>query len=313
MKVTPLEIRQKAFEKKLRGYDKDEVNAYMQSLSQEWERLIEENKDLRVRLENAEKDVQRLREVEASLFKTLKTAEDTGANMIDQANKSAELQVRQAQMQADALLNDARNQARDMIEEAESKVKDRIESSKDKLRILEADCKLIDNHRDNLLIELRGVANDIIDRVEKLKTKKTNLPELDSKNVDLDGGAISFDELSEEHTHAAGKEVVFDIDNSNKVIDEETAAQLNESVVDQEEEVSETDQIQEPSYNSEEGEQQQEEQEEPTESEEIDVAEDVESESNQENQEADDEVEIEEQQSSGEKSGKDQGSFFDSI
>ncbi|MEY4931055.1 MAG: DivIVA protein, partial [Bacteroidota bacterium] len=27
MKITPLEIRQKAFEKVLRGYDKDEVNA----------------------------------------------------------------------------------------------------------------------------------------------------------------------------------------------------------------------------------------------------------------------------------------------
>ncbi|MEL7006752.1 MAG: DivIVA domain-containing protein, partial [Bacteroidota bacterium] len=31
MKITPIEVRQKVFEKKLMGYDKDEVNAFLQS------------------------------------------------------------------------------------------------------------------------------------------------------------------------------------------------------------------------------------------------------------------------------------------
>ena len=44
MKITPLEIRQKTFEKVFRGYEKDEVNAYLQSLSMEWERMLDENK-----------------------------------------------------------------------------------------------------------------------------------------------------------------------------------------------------------------------------------------------------------------------------
>jgi len=87
MKVTPLEIRQKTFEKVFRGYDKDEVHAYLQSLSQEWERLIGENKELTIKLESAENEIKKLREVESSLYKTLKTAEDTGASMIEQANK----------------------------------------------------------------------------------------------------------------------------------------------------------------------------------------------------------------------------------
>ena len=47
MKITPLEIRQKAFEKALRGYDKDEVNAFLLSLSQEWERALDDTKELR--------------------------------------------------------------------------------------------------------------------------------------------------------------------------------------------------------------------------------------------------------------------------
>ena len=103
MKITPLEIRQKTFEKKLRGYDKDEVNAFLLTLSQEWERMIDISKELKIKLETAEREVQKLREVESSLFKTLKTAEDTGANMIEQENKTAELHMRETQMNEDAI------------------------------------------------------------------------------------------------------------------------------------------------------------------------------------------------------------------
>ena len=36
MNITPLEIRQKEFEKGFRGYDNDEVSAFLNSLSIEW-------------------------------------------------------------------------------------------------------------------------------------------------------------------------------------------------------------------------------------------------------------------------------------
>ena len=57
MKITPLEIRQKAFEKGFRGYNPDEVNAFLQSLSQEWERSVDEGKELRIKLEACEREV----------------------------------------------------------------------------------------------------------------------------------------------------------------------------------------------------------------------------------------------------------------
>ena len=56
MKITPLEIRQKSFERNFRGYDKEEVDAFLASLSQEWERISEEHKESRYKLELAEKE-----------------------------------------------------------------------------------------------------------------------------------------------------------------------------------------------------------------------------------------------------------------
>ena len=43
MKITPLEIRQKTFEKAFRGLDKDEVSAFLLTLSQEMKTEMEEN------------------------------------------------------------------------------------------------------------------------------------------------------------------------------------------------------------------------------------------------------------------------------
>lgn len=170
MRITPLEIRQKAFEKVLRGYDKDEVNAYLQSLSQEWERTLDDVKEVRIKYEATEREVAKLREVESSLYKTLKTAEDTGANVIDQANKTAELILREAQMKADAMLNEAKTKAKNTIEESEYISKDMLAEMEDRLKTLGQHYKTLELHKDNLLSDMKWLAGETIDRVDRAKT-----------------------------------------------------------------------------------------------------------------------------------------------
>jgi len=167
MKITPLEIRQKDFEKKLRGYDKDEVSAFLQSLSNEWERVLEENKELNLKLKQAEKEVTKLREVESSLYKTLKTAEDTGANVIDQANKAAELHMKETKMNAEALLNESKNKARAMMEQAEMEARQIIEELQDAVKSIEQNHRDIEHHRQMAIQELKNLSIALIEKVEK--------------------------------------------------------------------------------------------------------------------------------------------------
>ena len=171
MKVTPLEIRQKTFEKNFRGYDKDEVDAFLQTLSQEWERVVEERKELKYRFEIAEKEVEKLREVESSLFKTLKTAEATGSNMVEQANKKAELTVREAELKAETILNNARSRAKEIIDSAEEKADSIIEAMEDRVRQLEQNYRMLENYRENMLSDLVVIANNTLERVESAESK----------------------------------------------------------------------------------------------------------------------------------------------
>jgi cell division initiation protein len=175
MKITPLEIRQKSFEKKLRGFDKDEVNAFLLSLSQEWERLNDENKEFKYKLTSSAKEVEKLREVESSLYKTLKTAEDTGANMIEQANKTAELHLRETQMIADSLLNEAKTKARNLMEEADNESRRVMEEVERQIHELHQIYKDILVQKDALISDIRRLSNDNLDRVNKLDTAPRNL------------------------------------------------------------------------------------------------------------------------------------------
>jgi cell division initiation protein len=169
MRITPLEIRQKSFEKNFRGYEKDEVHAFLLTLSQEWERMMDENKELRIKLESTEREVGKLREVESSLYKTLKTAEDTGANVIEQARKTAELHLRESQLKAEAMMNEAKSKAKDTIEESEQRAKQIIADMEDRLKDMVDTFKKLETTREDLLGDLKRMASDLMDRVDRAK------------------------------------------------------------------------------------------------------------------------------------------------
>ena len=179
MKITPLEIRQKTFEKAFRGLDKDEVDAFLTTLSNEWEKLMDENKEFKIKLEYSEIEVQKLREVENSLFKTLKTAEDTGANMIDQATRTAQLHMRETEMNAEGIMNDAKTKAKDMLEEAEMKSRNAVEDMEDRLRSMAQLYRTLENVKDDLISDIRSFANEAIEKTNRVKDqiKKINIEE----------------------------------------------------------------------------------------------------------------------------------------
>ncbi len=170
MKITPLEIRQKTFEKGFRGYDKEEVDAFLQSMSQEWEALQDQKKELKIKVASMEKEVEKMREVETSLYKTLKTAETTGVNIMDQAKAAADLHLKEAQMSSDALMSESNNQARNIIEEAEQKARIIVDDMENEIKELQQSYRAMGIQFDNLLTDLTNLANDTLQRTDKAKT-----------------------------------------------------------------------------------------------------------------------------------------------
>ncbi len=151
--------------------DKEEVNAFLLTLSQQWEKLLDENKDLRMKLDSAHRETQKLREVESSLYKTLKTAEDTGNSILEQANKSSELKVREAELKANELLSQARSQAQQVLEDAKKQSEKMVADMQREVKDLEQDYQRLEGYLDTMVRDLKNLANDALEKVEKTKAK----------------------------------------------------------------------------------------------------------------------------------------------
>ena len=174
MKITPIEIRQHTFEKGLRGYKAEDVDAFLVSLSQEWERVTGEHKMLKMQLELAENELNKLKEFEMTLFRTLKTAEDNSAQITEQANKASENYIAEAKQKAEDILADARKRTALMVQDAENQARYLKDNILNDLKSLEHDFKALEGYKDNLSAQIRTLASNAVDSVDRFEKKFNN-------------------------------------------------------------------------------------------------------------------------------------------
>ena len=177
MKITAIEIRQHTFEKGMRGYKTEDVDAFLVSLSQEWERVTNDYKMLKMQLEMSDKELGKLKEVEMTLFRTLKMAEDTSTQITDQAAKAGDQYIMEAKQKADDLLADARKRSALMVQDAENQARYLKDNILNDLKSLEHDFKALEGYKENLAVQIRALASNATDSVDRFEKKfvKQNL------------------------------------------------------------------------------------------------------------------------------------------
>lgn len=171
MKISAIEIRKHTFEKIFRGYDPDEVDAFLNSLSQEWERYSSENNLLKMQLEYAEKELAKLKDIESTLFRTLKAAEDTSKLIEKEANENAEKRIEESRVAANDLVTEAEQRTSQIIKQTEDRLSKFKEDFAQEVKVQERDFRAIENFRDNLIVQLSSLANSALETVERFEQK----------------------------------------------------------------------------------------------------------------------------------------------
>ena len=98
--LTPLDIENKRFTKTLKGYNVEEVDDFLDQLTEDYEKLYKENADLRNQMEEDKKDLEHYRNVEHTLQETLVIAQNTAEDIKVNAQTRAEQIIRDAQSEA---------------------------------------------------------------------------------------------------------------------------------------------------------------------------------------------------------------------
>ena len=108
MRITPTDIREQQFSKRLRGCDSEEVAAFLEDVAEDYEAVVKENALLREELSSMEDRARNLTEHERTLQETLVTAHRLTEDMKSSSKREAQLVLREAELAAEKVMEEAR-------------------------------------------------------------------------------------------------------------------------------------------------------------------------------------------------------------
>ena len=96
--ITPMDIHNKTFSKKLRGYADDEVNSFLDEVASDYERIYREHREMEEQMDTLKAKLANYEKMEATMSSTLVMAQETAENVKTTAKKEAEVIVREGDM-----------------------------------------------------------------------------------------------------------------------------------------------------------------------------------------------------------------------
>jgi len=157
MRITPLDIQQKQFPMKFRGFDVEEVYSFLEIIREEMEDLLRENANVKETVQRMENQLKEYRDMETTLRETLLTAQQMVEDYKTNARKEAELLVKEAELRADSLIKDAQE-------------------------------KVIKVHED--IVDLKGIRRHFKEEMKRMVESHLKMIEFDKEREEDEGGGM---------------------------------------------------------------------------------------------------------------------------
>jgi cell division initiation protein len=115
--ITPLDMRQARFTTAIRGFDKADVNTFLQEAAEGFDHALRENERLRMEIVRLEASLNQFRELEGSLKTTLMSAQKVADDMRENARQEAARLIREAEGRVELLVQKAQSKTEDIERE----------------------------------------------------------------------------------------------------------------------------------------------------------------------------------------------------
>ncbi len=108
--ITPLDIQNKEFSKSFRGYNEDEVDLFLDKIIEGYEKLNNENEELKEKNKLYQEQLDKYNSIEKTLKDTLIVAQSTAEEVAMNANKKSEIIIKEAEEKARKIIENANNE-----------------------------------------------------------------------------------------------------------------------------------------------------------------------------------------------------------
>ena len=185
MKFTPLDIQEKQFQTGFRGFAREEVESFLEIISNEMEELIRENNSLREELEAGAKILTEYKQREKSINESIITAQKVTDEMKLNAERQAKLIISEADIQAEKIIQDANQEhgnaekkAQLIISEAELQAERIVHDANQELGKIRREILNLKRQK----LEFSSALQSMIDAHQKLLEMEKGENEEDEKN-----------------------------------------------------------------------------------------------------------------------------------
>ncbi|KRN75718.1 hypothetical protein IV73_GL000213 [Weissella kandleri] len=165
MALTPQEIHSKDFTSRGRGFDKVEVNDFLDQIVIDFENLINENQTLKTKVADAEANAQQVEEMKQSVNSSILIAQEAAERLKKQTESEVEATRTQAEEQAQKIVLDATTKANSVLTDANQDAARVKQESDQEIQKLTAEKEALTQEMAAFKEHLVGVLQNQIDLV----------------------------------------------------------------------------------------------------------------------------------------------------
>lgn len=170
--LTPIDIHNKEFSTKFKGFEPEEVNDYLDEVIRTIEQLIRDNKDLEKRIRFSEEKVAYFNSIQETLNKSIIVAQEAADRLKENARKDAEIIIFEAEKAAEGLLKEAAEKATQINRETDV-LKKETRLFRQRLQIMvESQLELIKNEEWDALLKTHSKVEVVPPTVDSLISKR---------------------------------------------------------------------------------------------------------------------------------------------
>ncbi|MHA8138662.1 DivIVA domain-containing protein [Lactobacillaceae bacterium Scapto_B20] len=118
MVLSPQDIHNKEFSIKMRGYNIDQVNDFLDQIIKDYQITIKQNDDLRSALNDTQGQLKHFNDLQNSLNQSILVAQQAADQVKDNADNEAKVTIDNANQQAQSILEDANQQSDEKVNNA---------------------------------------------------------------------------------------------------------------------------------------------------------------------------------------------------
>ncbi len=160
MSITPLDIHNKEFKTVLRGYDRNEVDEYLDFIIKDLEQILKESAELKDNNHALKENLEHYHNLEQTLHNALVVAQETADEVKASAKREAQLIVREAELKAERLVDEAITKVRRMSSELDELRKQSDVFRARLINLLKAQLDMLDSEGWDQLETAAGRATD---------------------------------------------------------------------------------------------------------------------------------------------------------